>query len=386
MKLKTIKSAKLKNKKVLLRVDCNVPLKSGKIADDTRIKSVLPTIKYLLNKNCPVIILNHLGRPKAMEPALSNQAVASRLSKLLNKKVDFVNEVSGEKAKKAADELKLGQILMLENTRFDPREKENSNSLAKDWSEMADLFVNDGFAVSHRAEASVTAIANYLPSYAGLLLESEVINLLKVFQSKARPKIAIIGGAKLETKVKVIKNLLKKMDYVLLGGAIANNVLKAMDYEVGSSLVDDSQLKVAESIISNKLRLPVDAVVAQKISPSSKSTVKAVGQVGKKDIILDIGPDSIGLYSEIIKSAKLIVWNGPLGYFEIARYKKSSQRVAKAVASSKAFSLVGGGETVQLINSLGLADQFGFVSTGGGAMLEFLEGRQLPGLKPLMKK
>ena len=176
------------------------------------------------------------------------------------------------------------------------------------------------------------------------------------------------------------------MDYVLLGGAIANNVLKAMDYEVGSSLVDDSQLKVAESIISNKLRLPVDAVVAQKISPSSKSTVKAVGQVGKKDIILDIGPDSIGLYSEIIKSAKLIVWNGPLGYFEIARYKKSSQRVAKAVASSKAFSLVGGGETVQLINSLGLADQFGFVSTGGGAMLEFLEGRQLPGLKPLMKK
>ena len=211
MKLRSVKSINLKNQKVLLRVDCNVPLKEGRIADDTRIKSVLPTIKYLLSKKASIIILSHLGRPKAREPELSNKPVAIRLSKLLNKKVGFVNEVTGPAVKERTAELKPGQVLMLENTRFDKREEKNEASLAREWSEMADLFVNDGFAVSHRAQSSVAAIASFLPSCAGLLLESEIANLSRVLEANDKPRVAIIGGAKLETKVKVIKNLLKRI-------------------------------------------------------------------------------------------------------------------------------------------------------------------------------
>lgn len=388
MKLKSIKNVKnLKGKKVLLRVDFNVPFKNGKIIDDFRIKSGVPTIRYLLKEGASVIILNHLGRPKGkVVMELSNKPVAQKLSKLLKKKVVFINEVIGDRVKKVVKKLSVRQILMLENVRFHPREEKNCKKLARSLASYGDLFVNDAFAVAHRQSSTVAAIAKCLPAYSGLLLEAEIENLSQVLESKVRPKIAIIGGAKLETKVKVIKNLLNKMDYVLIGGAIANNVLKQMNYEVGLSLVDGTKLDVTGSFLNNKLKIPVDVVVANSFSAKAKNKTKAVGVVGKKDIILDIGPDTVDLYSKIIKKSKLIVWNGPLGYFEVAKYKKASREVAKAIVSSKNKSIIGGGETVQLIEDLRLKNRFSFVSTAGGAMLEFLEGKVLPGIKPLIKK
>ena len=364
-----------------------MPIKNGKILDDFRIKSGLPTITYLLKNGASVIILNHLGRPKGkVVPELSNKPVSQRLSKLLKKKVIQLGDVVSQKNSEAIENLSSGQIAMLENIRFHEREEINCRRLAKQWSALADLYINDAFAVSHRQASSVVAITEYLPSYAGLLLESEIVNLSKVLESKTKPKVAIIGGAKLDTKIKVIKNLLKKMDYVLLGGAVANNILMAMDYEIGKSLVDASQLKIAYSILRNKLRIPIDVVVADKIAASAKSETKAVGQVSENDIILDLGPATMKLFAEIINSAKLVVWNGPLGYFEIAKYKKSSEQLAKSIVKSKAESIIGGGETVKLVEDLKLKDKFSFVSTGGGAMLEFLEGKILPGIKPLIKK
>lgn len=387
MKSRLIRELKnLKNKKVLLRVDFNVPLKTSKVADDFRIKAGLPTINYLLSRGASVVILNHIGRPDGkVIPGLSNKPVAKRLSELLNKKVVQLNEVVGQTIKKAITSLKGGGIIILENVRFEKGEEKNDRSFAKKLASNVDLYVNDAFAVCHRQAASVSAITKYLPSYAGLLLEKEIINLNKVLESKLRPKIAIIGGAKLETKIKVIKNLLNKMDNVLLGGAVANNVLKEMNYEVGLSLVDKTQLKLAKSILLNKLRYPLDVVVAKSKNKKAISIIKAVGKIKKDDIILDIGPDTVKFYSEFINQSKLVIWNGPLGYFEIPKYKKSSQAVAKAIANSQAFSVVGGGETVEMIKGLGLINKFSFVSTGGGAMLEYLEGKMLPGIKPLMK-
>lgn len=387
MRLRTIKEIKnLKGKKVVLRVDFNVPLKNGKVEDDFRIKAGLPTIKYLLSKGASIIILNHLGRPEGkVVPKLSNKPVSQRLSKLLNKKVVQLNEVVGSKVKGVAGQLKQGQIIMLENVRFHPREELNYQPLAKSWASLADLYVNDAFAVSHRQASSVSAIMKYLPSYAGLLLEKEVENLNKVLDNKLKPKVAIIGGAKIETKVKVIKNLLDKMNSILLGGAVANNVLKQMNYEVGLSLVNKTQLKIAKSILYNKLKYPLDVVVAKSRKRGVKSQIKAVGKIEKDDIILDIGPDTVKLYSEYIKRSKLVVWNGPMGYFEIPKYKKSSQEIAKNIIKTKAYSIVGGGETVELIKDLKLIKKFSFVSTGGGAMLEFLEGKVLPGIRQLLK-
>ena len=388
MKFKSIREVKnLKNKKVLLRVDFNVPLKNGRIAEDSRIKAAVPTVKYLVKKGASIIILSHLGRPKGQAtPELSNKILAKRLARLLKMKVGFAPEVVGSKVKRAAKNLKAKEILMLENVRFHQGEKTDSRALAKSWSTCADLYVNDAFAVSHRAEASVAAITRYLPSYAGLLMEAEVKNLSKVLETKAGPKVAIIGGSKLETKVGVVKNLLKKMDYVLLGGGVANNFFKALGYEVGKSLVNDSLLKTTAGLFDDKLRLPVDAGVAKKISTSAKRADKIIGCLKKSDIILDLGPATVKIYSQIIKKARLIVWNGPLGYFEIAKFKRSSEQLAKNIAKSKAESIIGGGETVQLIKNLKLINKFTFVSTGGGAMLEFLEGKILPGIKPLIKK
>lgn len=387
MKLKTIKEIKnLKGKKVLLRVDFNVPLKNGKVIDDFRIRAGLPTIKYLLSHDAAIIILNHLGRPEAkVTPGLSNKPVAKRLSEILNKKVVQLDGVAGIKVKEKINELKAGQIVMLENVRFNKGEESDNRQLARAWASYVDLFVNDAFAVSHRKASSISAITKYLPSFAGLLLENEINNLNKVLESNLKPKVAIIGGAKLETKVKVIKYLLDKMDYVLIGGAIANNVLREMNYEVGLSLVDKTQLKIAKNILLNKLKYPLDVVVAKSRKANIRSEIKAVGKIKKNDIILDIGPDTVSYYSEIIKQSKLVAWNGPMGYFEVAKYKKSSEELAKNIIKTKSFSVVGGGETVEMIKDLGLINKFSFISTGGGAMLEFLEGKMLSGIRPLMK-
>ncbi|PIT90160.1 MAG: phosphoglycerate kinase, partial [Candidatus Komeilibacteria bacterium CG10_big_fil_rev_8_21_14_0_10_41_13] len=261
----------------------------------------------------------------------------------------------------------------------------NCKRFAKKLAKLADYYVNEAFAVSHRKHSSLNAITKYLPAYAGLNLANEVLQLEKVLNSKVKPKVALIGGKKLTSKIGAVKNLLDKMDYVLLGGAAANNVLKAMDYEVGKSLIDKDSLPLAKRVLDNKLRMPIDVVVASSLKASAGSRVKAIGQLDSKDIILDIGPDTIQLYGEIIKEAKLVVWNGPLGYFEVKKYQQGSAKVAGQIAKAGSYSLAGGGETVQLIDELKLRTDFDFVSTGGGAMLEFLAGKILPGLRPLIK-
>lgn len=389
MTLRSIKELKnLKGKKVLLRTGFDVPLsESGQIDNDFRIRAGLPTIKYLIKKEATIIILNHLGRPKGkVVNELSNKKISQRLSKLLNKKVVQINDLVSQETEEKISKFISGEIVMLENVRFHRGEAKNNYRHARKLARYGNIYVNDAFSNSHRQETSMVAITRYLPAYSGLLLEKEVNNLNKIFLGKTHPRVAIIGGAKLKTKVGVIKSLLNQTDYLLLGGAVANNVLKDMNYEVGLSKVDKTQLKLASNILINKLKLPVDVVVARSFSPEAKNQIKAVGRIVKKDIILDLGPDTITLYSEIIKKAKLIIWNGPLGYFEVSKYKKSSQEIAKAISQTKAFSIVGGGETIEMIQGLKLLDKFNFISTGGGAMLEFLEGKTLPGIKPLIKK
>ncbi len=387
MKLKSIKQVKnLKGKRVLLRVDFNVPLSNGRIADDTRIKLALPVINYLLSCRAKVIILTHLGRPDGrIVPELSTKILADRLGRLLKQPVVHLPDLPAlDMLKRVFGQPSLNAV-MLENIRFYPEEEKNDKQFAKQLSSLGELYVNDAFSVSHRAHASVEAITHFLPAYAGLSLAEEVDNLNRVLSSALKPKLALIGGAKLETKVKVIKNLLRKMDWVLVGGAIANNFIKAQGYEVGQSKIDLKELVTAKALLNKKLIMPVDVAVGSSLDSSSKYSVKVVSAVGKKDIILDLGPATVKQFIGLIKEAKLLIWNGPLGYFEVKKYQRASKDLAKAISKSKAYSVVGGGETGQLLSKLKLTKKFNFVSTAGGAMLEFLEGKTLPGIKPLLK-
>ncbi len=388
MNLKKISDLKnIKGKIVLLRVDFNVPLKNGRIADDARIKSALPTINYLLSGGAKVVILTHLGRPDGkIVPELSTKILAEHLGKLLKKKVIHLEAMPAPDMLKRMISQVAGQIVMLENVRFWPGEEKNDKKFAKQLAEFGDFYVNDAFSVSHRAHASVEAITHFLPSLAGLQLQKEVENLAQILESPLHPKAAIIGGAKLDTKVRVIKNLMKKTDWVLVGGAIANNFIKAQGHQVGQSKIDLKELPIAKALLNKKLIVPIDVAVGSSLDSSSKYAVKKVDQVGKKDIILDLGPQTIGQFVSLIKSAKLVVWNGPLGYFENKKFQKASKEIAKAISQSQAYSVVGGGETGQLLEQLKLAKKFSFVSLSGGAMLEFLAGKILPGIRPLIKK
>jgi len=389
MVLKSIKEVKnLKGRRVVVRVGFDVPLsKSGRVENNYRIKRGLETLKYLIKHEAKIIILNHLGRPGGKKvKVLSNKPVATELSKLLNKKVVQSSEIIGSQTRSLIDKMSNGDLVMLENVRFHPREVLNCKRLARQLAGLGDFYVNDNFASAHRANSSIVAIAKYLPSYAGFLVQDEVAALDKVLHSQKHPKVAIIGGAKLETKVKVIKKLVAKTDYLLLGGAVANNVLKQLNYEVGLSKVDKTKLKLASNILYNKIKIPVDVVVAGNLLANAKNSIKAVGSISKKDIILDLGKDTTGLYKNILSKAKLVVWNGPLGYFEVKKYQISSRAIAKFLASMRGYTIIGGGETVEMIQELGLIDKFDFVSTGGGSMLEYLEGKILPGLKSLRKK
>ncbi|MCX6785723.1 MAG: phosphoglycerate kinase [Candidatus Komeilibacteria bacterium] len=388
MKIRSLHEAgDLKNKKVLLRVDFNVPLnETNEVADNSRIKAALPTINYLKEQGAKIIILTHLGRPAgAVVPKFSTKVLTEALEKLLNFKVIHLDNIpSPAELEKALAE---SSVVMLENVRFYLGEEKNDLDFAKQLAVLGEIYVNDAFSVSHRAHASVEALARLLPAYAGFQLAKEVENLSKVLESPARPKVAIIGGAKLDTKVKVIKNLLKTAEAVLVGGAIANNFFKAKGLEVGLSKVDDKELATAKELLTEKkLIIPVDVVVAPDFTVQAAAEVKLIDEVGPADIILDLGLEAVKQYAEIIKSAKLVVWNGPLGYFEVAKYKQASGDIAQAIVASGAYSVAGGGETVQLINELGLADKFNFVSMSGGAMLEFLEGKMLPGIKPLIEQ
>jgi phosphoglycerate kinase len=387
---KTVEDVDVKGKKVLVRVDFNVPLKDGQISDDTRIQAALPTIRYLLDHDAAVILMSHLGRPKGeVKPEFSLRPAAERLEELLGRPVQFVGETVGPKAEQAAKNLKPGEVLVLENTRFNPGETKNDPELAKKLASMADLYVMDAFGSAHRAHASTEGVAHYLPSVAGFLLEKEIRYLGGTIANPERPFIAIMGGAKISDKIGVIRNLLEKADQVLIGGGMANTFFKAQGYPIGDSLVEEDVLDEAREILKHagtKMRLPVDVVIADAFSAEAESKVMPMGPVPEGWRIMDIGPQTVEAYAKAIRGAKTVVWNGPMGVFEFPRFAEGTFGVARAVADSDATSIVGGGDSVAAINEAGLADKITHVSTGGGASLEMLEGKTLPGLAALDDK
>lgn len=387
---KTIKDIDVQNKKVLVRVDFNVPLKDGVVGDDTRIRAALPTIQYLLEKNAAVILCSHLGRPKdCVDPQYSMKPVAAYLAKLIPQKVNFAEDCVGPVAKAAADALKGGEVLVLENTRFHAGETKNDPEMAKQLASLADIFVNDAFGSAHRAHASTAGVADYLPAVAGFLMEKEIQYLGQAIDDPKRPFVAILGGAKVSDKIGVIRNLLKKADDVLIGGGMANTFFKAQGYPVADSLVEDEVLDVARELVKEggqKLHLPVDVVIADKFEDGAAKKVMPTGPVPDGWRILDIGPDTVAQYAKVIANAKTVVWNGPMGVFEFPNFAKGTFEIARAVADSSAISVIGGGDSVAAVNQTGLEGKITHISTGGGASLEMLEGLELPGLAVLQDK
>jgi phosphoglycerate kinase len=387
---KSVKDIDVKGKKVLVRVDFNVPLKDGKVTDDTRIRAALPTINYLIDQGAVLILCSHLGRPKdAPDPEFSLKPVAEYLGGLLNKKVAFAEDCIGPKAEAAVAELKPGDVLVLENTRFHKEEKKNDPEMARQLASLADVFVNDAFGSAHRAHASTEGVTKYLPSVAGFLLEKEIKYLDQAIENPKRPFVAILGGAKVSDKIGVIKNLLTKADTVLIGGGMANTFFKAQGYPIGDSLVEDDALDTARELVKiggSKLRLPVDMVIADKFANDAQTKIIDAGPVPDGWRILDVGPQTVENFSKVISEAGTVVWNGPMGVFEMSNFAKATFAVAKAVADSNAISIIGGGDSAAAIAQSGLADKISHISTGGGASLEMLEGIQLPGLAALMDK
>jgi phosphoglycerate kinase len=387
---KTIRDIDLKGKKVLVRVDFNVPLKDGVVGDDTRITAALPTIKYLLEQPAAVILCSHLGRPKdGPDPKLSLKPVADHLSKLLGKPVKFASDCIGEPAKTAAAALKPGEVLVLENTRFHPEEEKNGQDMAMQLASLADVFVNDAFGTAHRAHASTEGVTRYLPAVSGFLLEKEIKYLGQAIADPKRPFVAILGGAKISDKIGVIKNLLDKADKVLIGGGMANNFLKAKGVAVADSLVEEEAVETARELLmkgSTKLLLPVDLVIADKFEDGASKKTIPVGDVPAGWRILDIGPATIAAYTDALKGAGTVIWNGPMGVFEFPNFAAGTFGVAKAVAECDAVTIIGGGDSVAAIQQSGLADRITHISTGGGASLEMLEGLVLPGVAALQDK
>ncbi len=387
---KTVRDVDVKGKRVLVRVDFNVPMKEGKIKDDTRIRAAVPTIQYLLDNGAAVILCSHLGRPKGGPSAeFSLQPVAEHLQKVMGRPVAFVDDCVGPKAEAAAAALKPGGILVLENTRFYPGEEKNDLDLARQMAALADIYVNDAFGTAHRAHSSTEGVARFLPGVAGFLMEKEIKYLGEAVESPRRPFVAILGGAKISDKIGVIKNLLTKADTVLIGGGMANTFFKAQGYPVGDSLVEEEAVQTAADLLKiggDKLRLPVDMVIASAFDAEAEKKTLAVGPVPEGWRILDIGPETAAAYSKVIAAAGTVVWNGPMGVFEFPRFAEGTFAIARAVAESSAVSVIGGGESVAAVQQSGVADKITHISTGGGASLEMLEGLVLPGLAALQDK
>ncbi len=391
MDKKTVRDLDVAGKKVLVRVDFNVPLNDkGEITDDTRITASLPTIQYLLEQKAAVILMAHLGRPKGqVKPELSLAPVAKHLGKLLGKKILFAPDCVGETAQAAASKLKPGHILLLENLRFHKEEEKNDMEFAEKLASLADLYVNDGFGVSHRAHASVEGVTHFLPAAAGFLLEKEIQYVGQAVTNPLHPFVAIIGGAKVSDKIGVISNLLDKVDTLLIGGGMANTFLAAQGYKMGKSLVEEDKLDLAKELLAkakkNKVNmlLPTDLVMAAAFAPDAEHVTEKVKNLNQAYMALDIGAETSKAYAEALADAKMIVWNGPMGVFEMDAFCKGTEAVAKAVAKSRATSIVGGGDSVAAIEKLGLAKRITHISTGGGASLEYLEGKVLPGVAAL---
>jgi len=387
---KIVTDLDVKGKRVLVRVDFNVPIKDGKVTDDTRITAALPTIQYLLDNGAAVILCSHLGRPKeGPDPAYSMKPVAEHLATLISAPVKFAEDCIGPVAEKAAAELKPGEVLVLENTRFHPEETKNDPAMAKALASLADLYVNDAFGSAHRAHASTAGVAEYLPSAAGFLMEKEIRYLGNAIADPIRPFVAILGGAKISDKIGVINNLLTKADKILIGGGMANTFLAAKGYQMGDSLVEAEVIDQAKELLeksAGKLVLPVDLVIADAFDAEANKKVIPVGDVPAGWRVLDIGPETVKAFGAEIASAGTVVWNGPMGVFEFPRFAEGTYGVAKAVANSKAISIIGGGDSVAAINQSGLSDKITHISTGGGASLEMLEGLELPGVALLSEK
>ena len=384
---KMVTDLDVEGKKVIVRVDFNVPIKEGKIKDDTRITAALPTINYLLDHGASVILMSHLGRPKTKEDLqYSLKPVADHLATLVNAPVKFASDCRGEIAKEASANLKPGEVLVLENTRFYPEESKNDLEMSKDLASLADLYVNDAFGSAHRAHSSTAGIADYLPAAAGFLMEKEIKYLGNAIADPVRPFVAILGGAKISDKIGVIENLLKTADRILIGGGMANTFLKAQGYEMADSLVEAEVLDTAKDLLSradDKIILPIDMVLGNAFDADAEMKTMTLGDVPAGWRLLDIGPLTVQLFGDVILDAGTVVWNGPMGVFEFPRFAEGTFGVARAVANSQAVSIIGGGDSVSAINQSGLSDKITHISTGGGASLEMLEGLELPGLAVL---
>ncbi len=389
MKIKTIKKAgNLRGKRVLVRCDFNVPIKGRKVADDFKIVQSLPTVRYLVAKGARVVLLTHLGRPKGKKDKnYKLKVVSHRLTKLLGGRVKYVEDCVNREAQEAAAKMKSGQVVLLENLRFYKGEEDNNKEFAESLAGLADIYVNDAMAVSHREHASVSAVREFLPSYAGLLLEKEIENLQKVLKPE-KPLVAIIGGAKIETKVPVIRNLAKKASKVLIGGMLAYDFLAAKKWSTGKYRVDKANAKLAKKLLSKKVILPVDLVVSNKSGGQGKVNLTPANKLPKNCWQYDIGPETIRLYAQCIKEAKTVIWNGPMGMFEEERFRQGTLAVARLVAemsSGRAFGVVGGGETVSALKQTKMLEHVDWVSTSGGAMLAYLAGEKLPGLLNIVR-
>jgi phosphoglycerate kinase len=389
MPKRSVTEAEVRGKRALVRVDFNVPLRDGDVADDTRIRAALPTIRYLLDRGASVVLATHLGRPKGRaDPAYSVAPVARSLSELLGQGVAAISSVAGPEAERAATALRPGDVLLLENTRFESGEEANDPELAASLARLGDLFVNDAFGAAHRAHASTVGVAGLLPSYAGLLLQREEIVLSRLLNDPARPFIAVLGGAKVSDKFAVLEHLLGRVDALLLGGGMANTVLLAQGRQIGSSLAEPDRVDEARRLLDTAeardvlMLVPTDVVSAQSVN-STNPTVGVVDAIPADEAIFDIGPETVARYCEQIAGARTVFWNGPMGVFERKQFENGTIGIARCVADASAYTVVGGGDSLAAIDTAGVGERIDHISTGGGASLEYLEGRELPGIAAL---
>jgi len=388
MNKKTVKDIDLKNKRVLMRVDFNVPMADGKVTDDKRIRASLPTIKYALDQGASLLLMSHLGRPKGgPDPVFSLRAASEVLAGLLGRPVQMAPDCVGAEVEQMAKALKPGDVLMLENTRFHAGEEKNDLDLAKQMAALGEVYVNDAFGSAHRAHSSTEGVARFLPAVSGFLMEQELEYLGRAVANPEHPYIAILGGAKISDKIAVVENLLAKCDRLIIGGGMANTFLAAKGYDMQDSLVEAASVETAKGILAkagDKLVLPVDAVIADKFEAEAQSRVVDVNQIPAGWRMMDVGPKTLESYKRALSGARLIVWNGPVGVFEMPKFAEGTFALARLLAESGATTVIGGGDSASAVKQAGVAKQMTHVSTGGGASLEFLEGKELPGVAALL--
>lgn len=393
MNKKTLEDVQLEGKKVLCRVDLNVPMQDGEVTDDTRLRAVVPTLQYLVESGAKIILLSHLGRPKGeIVEELRLDPVAKRLGEILHKAVQKVDEVYGENVNKTIATLQDGEILLLENVRFEKGEEANEDYLIDAFANMADIYVNDAFGTSHRAHASTAGVAEKLPAIAGFLMEKEIAVLSKALEEPERPFTAIIGGSKVKDKINVIDNFLDIVDHLIIGGGLACTFLKAKGYEIGNSLLEEDKLELAKQFMEKaeakgvQFHIQTDAVIADEFHAEANTNVVAADEIKPGWMCLDIGPETAATYRDIVLQSKLVIWNGPMGVFEMPAFSEGTKAVTQALADTEGYTIIGGGDSAAAVEQFDMADKMDHISTGGGASLEFMEGKVLPGIEALDDK